>query len=235
VKKILFGVSLTLIILIIAGCSDPTDEQNAASVDFELNGFWNLGFGNTIVTDLVFSNSAAAITADYPDVVYSYDNSTNTAVLFWTYNTTFAKIDWIAEGTGFKVNHSEEVVNLSLLDAAPKAFDYHIFAKYTASPVVFTTVPADGDTVTRTTNRIEIVFSHIMNTGYVSITPSGAIVAAPPQTVWTHDYVNGRSTLSLENVVFSETVGNVSIQFFANMRDCNGNSLTPSTVTFTTF
>jgi len=203
--------------------------------NFVLNGSWNLDFGTTVFTDLVFSNSAVAITADFPDVVYSYDNAANTAILFWTYNSKFAKIDWTAEGTGFKVNHSEEVANLSLLDAAPKAFDYHIFAKYTASPVVFTTVPADGDTVKRTTNRIEIVFSHIMNTGYVSITPTGAIDEAEPETVWTHDYVNGRSTLALENVVFSEIVGNVSIQFFSSMRDCNGNSLTPSTVTFTTF
>jgi len=234
VKKILFGVSLTLILLIISACAAPTDDQNAASGDFELNGSWNLGFGTTVFTDLVFSNSAAAITADFPDVVYSYDNTANTAVLFWTNNNTFAKIDWTVEGTGFKVNHSEEVANLSLLDAAPKAFDYYIFAKYTTSPVVVSTVPAGGSTVSKATTRIEMVFSHIMNTGYVSITPSGAIVAAPPQTVWTHDYVNGRSTLSLENVVFSETVGNVSIQFFSNMRDCNGYSLTPSTVTFTT-
>jgi len=211
VKKILFGVSLTLILLIISACAAPTDDQNAASGDFELNGSWNLGFANTIFTDLVFSNSAAAITADFPDVVYSYDNTAHTAVLFWTNNNTFAKIDWTAEGTGFKVNHSEEVANLSLLDAAPKKFDYFIFAKYTASPVVVSTVPAGGSTVSKATTRIEMVFSHM-----------------------THDYVNGRSTLSLENVVFSETVGNVSIQFFSNMRDCNGYSLTPSTVTFTT-
>lgn len=204
------------------------------SGDFELNGSWNLGTTSVIFSDLVFSNSTASITADFPDVVYSYDNTANTAILFWTYNNTFAKIDWTVEGTGFKVHHSEEVHNLNLLDAAANAFDYNIYTKYTVSPTVVSMVPASGSTVPRTTNRIEITFSHIMNTNYVSISPTGAIVAAEPDTVWQHNYVTGQSTLALENVEFSTTVGSVSIQLYSSMRDCNGNSLVPVTISFTT-
>ncbi len=205
------------------------------SGDFDLKGPWNIGINSNIITDLAFTNAGATVQADFPDVVYSYDNTADTAILFWRLTNRFAKIRWTTTACGgFDVHHSQEAANLSDLAAASDSLDYYLVPEYSTAPSISESDPAEGAAIPKSTTSMTFTFSHLMGS-HVSCTPSGAVVASPPTTAWTHDFATGQSTLTLGNVVFSGTIGSVSIEFFPTMKDCNGNDLAGNRIiTFTT-
>ncbi len=203
--------------------------------DFSLKNTWNVAIGTTIFNNLVFTNDSATITADYPDIVYSYDNASNSAILYWKSKDVFSKLTWTSTSCGgYHILHSAEVFNLlDLATATPSDLEYYVFPKQTTAPILSSSIPANGATVSKTTTSASFTFSHIMNSK-ISCTPSGAIVPTAPTTTWTHDFENGTSTLNFSNFQLSETPGSVSLQFFSSMTDRDGNPLIGTTINFTT-
>ncbi len=204
--------------------------------NLDLKGQWMLGTNSTIFTNVAFTNAGITIQADFPDVVYSYNNTGDTAVLFWRLTGEFAKISWAPAYGGYRVQHSAPVANLNLLADAPDTLEYYLVPEYadTVSPIIISSDPAEGSVVPKSTPSMSITFSRLMNRR-VSCTPSGAIVASPPTITWSHNYELRQSTLTLGAAQFSETPGPVSIQFFSAMTDCDGNPLVGKTISFSTY
>jgi len=208
------------------------------STDFILKGQWNYGFNELIGRNLEFTNSSIIVQADYPDIIYSYDNENSTAILFWSDKATFQKISWIKTNSGYKVTHYSEVASINDINKSTPQLEFFLLQKDTNAPSIFSSTPSQNATgISSSTQYIDITFNQVMNTIYLSCLSTGGTVDSTIAPIWSHDFENGRSTLRL--YFRTPLPSNVTITLnptgYVNMRDIDDNYLLENTqISFST-
>jgi uncharacterized repeat protein (TIGR02543 family) len=199
-----------------------------AKWNFELLGEYQLVTGS-VNFKIVYSNNDCTISADYPNKIQGYDNSTSKAVLYWTENGTYSKITWVKKSNSiYFVSHYSEKSSFDLANTDSEVKStYYLVKKYVNDPTVVSYNQTNKD-------YIDISFSHIMDRKTSSYTLAYGAIDSTINPIWSDNYVDGTSTMRLtfSNPIPSGATNSIVINPTGNikMKDVSGNYVMENTI-----